>query len=478
MYPIASSAYDVTDYGAVPDGATLNTQAIQAAIDDAAQAGGGTVSVPSGQYLTGTLFLKSYVTLNLQPGATLLGSQKLADYPELVREERRARPGRHLIVAKDARHVTLCGQGAIDGQGQAFWNPQPDPNKWIEAQPQRPSPMVQIVGCQDVTVEGIHLTNPAGWTLHLQDCDRTVVHRITIKNDPRTPNSDGIDVTGCRDVMISDCYVDTCDDAIVLKSGSGEVERVTVTNCVIRTMCAALKLGTGGTFHDMRQITLSNCTIFGSHRGVAIYSVEGGTMEDIAVSNIVFESNVPVILPLPIHLDCRRYTETSKLGKIRNVSISNVIARTQGRILLTSEDGSMLENITLRDIQIVYPYMENPAPAADARSSQFSNRSPEARVAGAAVVADNVQNLNLDGLHITWPDEEVPAKWQIPVKRENGNFERLHYPSYEDPRPVDFAVLWGRNLRGGRLHAPLAEPSSDQVAKYQLADSDISIAEG
>ena len=466
--------YDICDYGAVEDGETLNTTAIQAAIDAATAEGGGTVLVPPGSYVTGTVYLKDYVTLHLQPGATLLGSQDLADYPPMSIRRQDDRQSRHLIVAKGAHDIAIRGQGTIDGQGEAFWEPQNDPNRWIRAQKERPSPMVQIVGCHDVLIEDIRLTNPAGWTLHLQDSERATVHNITIDNDLRTPNSDGIDITGCRDVRISDCYISTCDDGIVLKSDSGPVERITVTNCVIRTMCAALKLGTNGTFHDIRQVTFSNCSIFQSHRGVAIYTIEGGTMEDILVSNIVFDSNVPVILPLPIHLDCRRRNDGSKLGKIRNVSISNFIARTQGRILMTAEDGSMLENVTLRDVQLVYPYIESPGPiAADARSGQFSNRSPEARVAEAAIVAENVLNLSLDGLHITWPGDGVPESWQIEIKRENGNFERLHHPTYDEPSPVAFSVVWGRNLQGGRLHAPLAESSADNVERYVLAESDL-----
>jgi hypothetical protein len=468
--------YDIRDYGALGDGETLNTPAIQAAIDAATADGGGTVLIPSGGYLTGTIYLKDHVTLYLQPGATLLGAQELEDYPPMAPKRHDDRQKRHLVVAQGAHDIAIRGPGTIDGQGKAFWQPQTDPDRWIRAQAQRPSPMVQIVDCHDVFIEDIRLTNPAGWTLHLQDTERATVHNITIDNDLRTPNSDGIDVTGCRDVRISDCYISTCDDGIVLKSDSGPVERVTVTNCVIRTMCAALKLGANGTYHDIRQVTFSNCSIFQSHRAVAIYTIEGGTMEDIVVSNIVFDSNVPVILPLPIHLDCRRCRDDSKLGKIRNVSISNFIARTQGRILMTAEDGAMLENITLRDIQLIYPYIESPGPlAADARSGQFSNRSPEARVADAAIVAQNVRNLSLDGLHITWPGDSVPDTWQIPIKRENGNFERLHHPTYDDPSPVAFAVLWGRNLQGGRLHAPLAESSESTVERYCLTESDIAV---
>jgi hypothetical protein len=141
-------------------------------------------------------------------------------------------------------------------------------------------------------------------------------------------------------------------------------------------------------------------------------------MEDIVVSNIVFDSNVPVVLPLPIHLHCRRRSDDSALGRIQNVSISSFIARTQGHILMTAEDATMLENITLREIQLIYPYIESPTPtAADAGSSQFSNRSPKARCANAAIVAENVSNPSIDGSLITWPGDRVPEPWRIAVKR-------------------------------------------------------------
>jgi parallel beta-helix repeat protein len=262
--------YPIMAFGAIGDGETLNTGAIQEATDAATTGGGGTVLAPPGGYLTGTIYLRGHVTLYLEAGATLLGSTDLTDYPPEPPRRHASRETHHLIVAKNARDVTITGRGTIDGQGVAFWEPQPDPDRWIRAKPKRPSQMVQIVGCYDVVVEGVRLTNPAGCTLRLQDSEPARVHGVTIDNDRRTPNSDGIDVTGCRDLRISDCTISTCDDGIVLKSDSGPVERVTVTNCVIRTMCAALKLGTNGTYHDIRQITFSNGSIYESHRGVAI----------------------------------------------------------------------------------------------------------------------------------------------------------------------------------------------------------------
>jgi len=471
--------FNVLDHGAIGDGRARDTAALQAAIDTAHAAGGSVVVVPPGRYLTGTLFLRDRITLDLQAGATLLGSTDLADY--------RAVPGAglpgndhtsyHLIVARGLQRIAITGGGTIDGQGQAFWQPPVSPDAWVLARNPRPSPMIEIVDCQDVTLAGVSLTNPAGWTLHLLDCDRVLVRGISIRNDPRSPNSDGIDVTGCHDVLICDCRVDTGDDAIVLKSVQRTVERVTVTNCVLRSHCAALKLGTGESRADMRQIVFSNNIVTGSHRGVYLSTVEGAVLEDILVDNLIFDSCAPVVLPRPIHLDLRRRSDDSPRGGIRHVVISNVIARTNGRILLTAEEGSMLEDITLRDINLVYPLIEDPRLyAPGAQGTQFSNRSPEARQACAAVVAHNVSNLAIENLAIRWPRGSVPEAWRLPVKRENGG-PRIFRPDYSNALPVGFGVLWGRNLAGGHLRAPQALASTHETPRLDLEGSSFRVLE-
>ena len=167
----------------------------------------------------------------------------------------------------------------------------------------------------------------------------------------------------------------------------------------------------------------------------------------------------------------RRSRESSPLGRIRHVTISNVIARTNGRILLTAEDGAWIDNVILRDIQLAYPHIEDPRLyAPGAQGSQFSNRSPAAREACAAVVAENIRNLSIENLSISWPGGPVPDTWRIPVKKENGG-TRVFRPDYSNPAPVAFSALWGRNLQGGHLRAPGASPSSEGTQRVQLMES-------
>ena len=445
--------HTVMDFGAVGDGKTLNTPALQKAIDAAAADGGGTVVLPPGRFLTGTLFLRSHVTLELQSGATLLGSRDIKDYLPVEKGENNDHSGRYLLVAMDVDNVTICGGGLIDGQGDAFWEPVSDAHKWIKTKAPRPSPMVEVSGSRDVYIRDIRLTNPAGWTLNLKMSERVFVHNISIKNNPLAPNSDGIDISGSRDVVISDSRVDTGDDGIVLNSVDADVERVTVSNCVVRSQCAALKVGWPGNKHNIRQVVFSNCILFGSNRGVAVYNPgPGAIVEDIAATNIIFDSNVPVILSRPIHIDLRRVPGSPEAGKLRNVSISNFTAETQGRVLMTAEAGTLLENITLRDIHLTYPYIEDPRKlAANPASDQCSNHSPKARVATAAIVAENIENLIIDGLTVTWPQGPAPQEWRIPVKRENGTFERLHNITYDTPAGPDFSAIWARGIRSGSI---------------------------
>jgi polygalacturonase len=220
---------NVLDYGATPDGKTMNTASIQRAIDDAFRTGGGTLYVPAGTFLTGRIDLKSRVGLYLAAGCTLLGSKSLSDY--------HGAPGsadasqRHLIYARDAEEVTLAGSGRIAGQGSSFWEPSgraplPPEEQWAdvashaykEKKSGRPSPMIRFANCRKVHVEGVRLENSPGWTLHLINCDDVEITGMSIKNPIYGPNTDGIDMTGCQNVQVSGCTIETGDDAICLKS--------------------------------------------------------------------------------------------------------------------------------------------------------------------------------------------------------------------------------------------------------------------
>ncbi len=466
------SNHNVAQYGAVGDGRTVNTHAIQKAIDAANSAGGGVVLVPPGTWVCGTIRLKDNVTLNVQPGATLLGSPNIEDYPAVQDSRRGDRHVHHFIVAEDAVNVTLTGGGTIDGNGPAFWEPQRAPRSWIGAKSPRISPMLDFVNCTDLRIENVTITNSPGWTLHPHMCRRVWIRGIKLINHLFGPNTDGIDVNGCRDVMISDSYIECGDDAIVLKTthDSQPLERVTVTNCIIRTNCVGLKLGANESVHDMRQVTFSNCVVYACTRAIGLYNWRGCTEEDIVISNITCDTDCGFILNRPIHIDAR-HAEFGP-GVIRNVQISNVVARTDGRILMTAADGYRVENVLLRDIRLSYPVIDDPAPTAPgAGSHQFSMHSPEARAARAAVVADGIRNLVIEGLTIDWPDGDPPASWSGP-KNANGSDRLYERPEGREPT---FAAFWGRRLRGGLIDCPLIRASSDEAEAFDIEDCEIEI---
>lgn len=511
---------DITGFGAVGDGTTLNTAAIQAAIDADGETPGGTVYVPPGTFLTGTLFLRTGITLQLHPAARILGSPNLADYKAGSWGQHIDRTPWHLLVAHKLQDITITGGGTIDGNGPAFWEPcvpgpgfiegthippgafggmdaitvvparQPDPRKsviaWIRAnKDERPSPMIEITGCTNVRIHDVHITNSAGWLLHLHNSNHVWVRGVRLTSNLMGPNNDGFDITGCHNVMISDCDLSCCDDAIVLKTtpDSNTIERVTVTNCVIRTKCVALKFGCNESFHDFRNVTFSNCTVYESSRAIGFYVKNGATIEDVTINNIVCDTRNPFVMNRPIQIACFRGQPDSKLGKIRNVTMSNIVCRTDGRILLSSDAESPLENIVLRDIQMIYPTVDDPAPiAAEVKCGQFPQDHPDARSARAVVVAVNVRNLVVDNLLVKWPDTDeqggvaTPDDWRFPVKACNGMFdvffERARFNT--DALPA-FHVLWGSNLEGGYIHAPLAAPSFDTVEPCMLTNSTIDV---
>lgn len=439
---------NIRQTGATTDTTVVNTAQIQKAIDMVAAAGGGRVIIPPGQWVTGTVFLKSYVYLHLEPGATLLGSRNLKDYP--LQEWRNESPGklRHLVAAKKQHHTGITGQGIIDGRGPSFWEPIKTMPDWIVGKPDRITRWIEFTNCQDVLIRDVTLTSSPEWTLHLFECDRVTVDNIRIENHMFGPNNDGIDISGCRDVRVSNCYIRTCDDGICLKTlkENGICERITVTNCIIETSCAALKIG-NETFNDIRQVTFSNCVVPKSSRAVAIYCEDGGNVEDIVVSNIVMDNNAPLILNRPIQIS--NWKKGTKAGLMRNIRLENIVCKTNGRVLLTAEEGCLIENLTIRGLTLQYMYLEDPYPLADsARSAQFAPKNKEARKLRAAIIAEGITNLQVQDVSVLWPDKAIPAEWRLPVKIENGFNYRTVRPDYTNPTPSTFHLLYTSRCTG------------------------------
>lgn len=499
---------NVMDYGARRDGRGDNTEAFARALGAVAEAGGGHVVVPPGVYVTGTIELVSNLTLELEPGATLLASTDIdryrplpfnPSYPDQHRRGREAR--RHLICGEQVENVRLRGGGAIDGNLPAFV---PDYDSrpawtWFGARNQPFRPMMNFRDCRGLTIEGLRIGNASGWTCHLDQCDLVRVRGIELRNDLYAGGSDGFDVNGCRDVIFSDCRIETGDDAIVLKTfrHGRSCERIVVTNCVLRSSCAGVKIGTE-THHDFRHIAVSNCVIHHSSRAVQLMSQDGGTIEDVVVSNVTADTDCGIPFARPIHVDLHRRRgdhpaadapDQRRLGRIRRVSMRNLSLRTDARILLTAEDGAHLEGVTLDGVSMHMPWIEDPVavpagadseeggvPLAESMSDmQSSPANPRARAARAAVVAENVKDLQLRGLTVTWPDGEPVGEDYLP-KVHHGKVvsDPRKEPQGGDPGVPPFGAVWTRGV-SGVIDAPLARASRPDLPAIDAEDCDLKI---
>lgn len=332
-------AHDVREAGAVGDGVANDTAAIQRAVDACAEAGGGTVHVPPGRYLCGTIRLRSRVNLHLELGATLYASDDVALYP--LADKVLYKPGeiRALLLADGVEDIALTGLGVIAGRGVGHAT-------WHEANAMAFRPVViYFRDCRRVKVLDLTIRDSIFWTVHLLRCVDVLVRDITIDN--RWPNSDGIDPDGCRNVLISGCNIVAGDDCVCIKSTQGDVcENIAVTNCVLSTTCAALKLGTEGE-GDIRNISFTNCVIHNSDVAVGLYAKDRGNYDNVQFANLVIQSEAE--FPIVIDATPRDYTDP-RVGAIRNVTISDVLLTGRGRAYIEGFATQPVRNVALRNI--------------------------------------------------------------------------------------------------------------------------------
>lgn len=319
----------ILDYGAVNDGKTLCTKNIQATID-ACAVSGGTVYIPAGEFLTGTLHLRDNVHIYFESGAVLLGSKNTRD--DFEPDEKRDCPlyqdashsfyNHSLFVAKKCKNITFSGFGTIDMQSAWEMDERDFGPSTIDSK--RGAKTLTFVECENIVVRDLTLLNSTDLTLYLLGCENVRVHSLNIVG-----HIDGISPDCCKNVVISDCIVKTGDDSIVIKSSFSLskhkfCENVTITNCVVSSRCSAIKFGTESNA-GYRNITISNCVIENTRlSGLALEIADGGIMESITVSNITMRN---VGTPLFIVLCKRgRGPGITKNGIVRNIYINNFIA--------------------------------------------------------------------------------------------------------------------------------------------------------
>jgi polygalacturonase len=363
---------NVRDYGARGDGRTLDTAAIQKAVDACAARGGGVALLPSGAFLSGTIVLRDHITLRIAPGATLVASPRIedfqpfpaADVPKIAVDGSTQNKGNgpyHLIHGEDVRDVAVDGGGAIRGAGPAYWDKGPDGDP-VARRP-RPSPLIEFVASHGIRIEDLTISDAAGWTIHPLESEGVAIRDVRIFNDPKGPNTDGIDIDSSRNVIVSDAHVEAGDDCVVLKSTGrrgGKVpptENVLVTNLVCSSDDQGFKIGTES-LGDFRNIVLNGATIYqapGFYRApttaISLSMVDGASFENVVVSNVVITG---AHTPLFLRLGNRgRGQATPVPGRLSHVVFSNIVAT--GADLassITGIPGHPVEDITLSDISL------------------------------------------------------------------------------------------------------------------------------
>ncbi len=421
--------FSVRDYGAVGNGTTLDTAAVQKAIDACAAGGGGRVYFGPGTYLCGSLHLKSGVCLSLDAGATLKGSRNNADFdpPEKLgfpngADDETALFHYALVWAEDAERIAITGEGTIDSNYDDRHGPK----------------TIALKRCTFVDIRGVRLLNAPNYNISLLGTDNVNIDGVTILNG----YADGIDPDACQNVRISNCHIEARDDAIVLKTSFSLGERrscenVTVSNCFLASQanCFAIGTETGG---DVKSVTLDNCVMTnfaerdpeGSHAtsGISLRSVDGANIDRVAISNVVMNN---ACCPLFIRLGSRLRDHAPVPGSIRNIVINNVVATNASwTAVLSGIAGYSIEGVTLSNIRLEYAG-GGPLEACKSPVPERERTYPSANMFGTLpayglycrhakdIVLNNVALLTTDRfmrMPLTKVERNGNPYWQAPEK--------------------------------------------------------------
>lgn len=409
-------------------------QSLQEALDAAAKQGVA-LHLPKGIYQTGALRLPSGTDLCLEEGAVLRFSPDYAQYASNTVDVIAEDSDRALMLARDARSIRIHGAGSIEAPGESFIEGMlEEMGTYI---PSRLRPRTLIIDrCSDVRIEGIKICLSAMWTVHLIRSKDVALHGLSIINDRKMPNTDGVVIDACERVTIENCVIDTADDGVVLKTSRGTdgapigaCQQIRVSGCQIISESCALKLGTES-FADMENIIFEDCEIAHSNRALGLFSRDGGRL-----ANVTFRR---------LKLECRETPEgfwgsgeaitataldrrsTQPAGVIENVLFEDIQGLMEGAVNLYADRPGLIRNVTLRRVHIrqqpgrfnacrydVRPTKFDLAPSPDAagRANAWV-RGEDGKVIGLVpypggmpgVFASNVHNLALEDVEVRRPD--------------------------------------------------------------------------
>nr|WP_299340616.1 glycoside hydrolase family 28 protein [Allomuricauda sp.] len=445
----SDTEYLVSDHGIRADGMTINTEKLQNLIDTINNNGGGTLVFPKGNYLTGSLQMRSNVSLYLKKDAVLLGSSDPLHYKTIAMEGKPETPKKDdnsqmaLLVAYKADNFKIYGQGKIDGQGRALAlaidslhhagikiDPKYNYRRMRPNETARPK-LFRFSTCKNVAVLDLNLHNGSCWGLSFELCEQLRLDNLKIVNRAYW-NNDGIDITDCKNVQVTNCDVDSADDGICLKSyyPTRYNDSIYIANCTIRSSASAIKFGTAS-YGGFKNVTIENVEVFDTFRSaIAIESVDGGAIENIRVSNITAKNTGNAIF---IRLGHR---SGEKPGTIKNVLIQDMKVQVPfGRpdidydlrgpevdffhnpfpSSITGIPEAKVEDITIENIEISYPgrATKGMAYVPLSRLDQVSNKIkdyPEFSMFGElpawAFYVRHAKDINFKNIQLTLEDND------------------------------------------------------------------------
>jgi polygalacturonase len=432
------SHYDVRAYGARGNGKTADTVAIQKAVDVCAADGGGRVVFPAGRYVSGPIFLKSRVRIEVESGAVIEGSTNFSEYPVIDGRwegiERKVYAS--LFTGKNLHQVSITGRGCLQGRGENWWaanlktlelrkqhgltarepeNPLDAPLRW-------PRPrLINLYHCTNVLIRDLTLSNSPSWNIHPVYCENVTLDNLTIMAPPGSANTDAVDADSCRNVRISNCHFDVGDDCIVIKSGYNAdgrrvgipCENILVSNCTFAHGHGGVVIGSEMS-GSVRNVSVMNCVFDGTQRGLRVKTSlgRGGVIENFRASNLIMRDIAEAAFSITAAYDRdagqnRERPAPETIPVIRNIQWSDVTIATANQVAdLSGLPESALQGVTLRHIQVTSARRGircSNAKGIVLEDIQFQIAS------GPAVEAQKVSGLELRRLVIARANEGEPV---------------------------------------------------------------------
>lgn len=424
------SAYSIKDFGAHANGARVSTAQIQMAIDTCHRNGGGKVVIPEGGiYLCGTLNLKSGVELHLEKDTLLKASTQPGDYKDVtLAGEYGGNSGGFLIMAHEANNISITGEGAIDGQCEAFmdgwWT---EDGKYIRKPKPFRTRIIGLIGCRKVAIKDITIRNSAQWTCHLTGCEDVDIDSVTILNGLDIPNCDGIDPDHCRNVRIRNCHIESGDDCIVIKTTKefadyGPSENIQISGCTLISTSSAIKIGSE-TVSDIRNVTVEDCKIRRSNRGLAIQLRDSGNVENIIMKSCQVETRK--FHPKywgngeAIYVTAVERHDHGKVGQVNHVTFHDIDFTGENGVYLYGTEERPLKNVRLENVRgTLRKTSRFPVNQHDLRPRHSKEHGGIENGILGGITATNVSGLEILDCHIVF-DETDGHHWQQALLTNN-----------------------------------------------------------